>query len=715
MTPYLLSADTHCSPWSASGKTTVAKLFGRILNAVGARTSNTFVEVNAQQVLSAGEEAFGEMVQIMLNPKPSPEAVLEANANELRLLAVKQANNVKVKHEDHQRDEGGLQQRHDAAMKKLSDDANAAHDALCKKGRDLAKHQDKDQQKDLDRQGTERNDLRQKQNGEKSAEDRRMVTVQQELDQAQADLQQAQALASYNSPNTAAIAAAANRVRDKQTTMRSVQTQQAATKERHQDEQAGVREKHQSEDRRRQRNHDQQKEELKAEKDQLREKTDREKADMREAHRRESDALKKAQSRELNDLQKAYDLEKRAIEEQHKQAQPTPGEQKAWELLKKGLHGQAMGDHAGGVLFIDEAHMLDPKGNRIGAAILNYIMDAAERYRSTLTIILAGYRADIEKNLYGFNVGMPSRFMDVEFKDYDEHELRLIWEGMIDQYTSISWRMDSNAPKLPGGSMPGGGMCGAPAAQLSCPPLAEALSAKRTDFSKGEWDVSAWASLLSFEEVRDHHRIEVGGISYRPLICKWTVHPDALEVAVRRVARGKGRYGFGNGRDLRNAFESAASKARARANFDPRAPELQIEDVIGPPPERKTMPELDAALTQLDAMEGLHEVKAQIYTFVQVHADNYRREKSNEKLVELKKNRLFWGNPGTGKSTVAEIYGKVLKALGLLSNGEVILKTAGDFIGSVVGESQNEAADILQLAQGRVLVIDEASDSRPLD
>jgi len=292
VTPYLLSADTHCSPWSASGKTTVAKLFGRILNAVGARTSNTFVEVNAQQVLSAGEEAFGEMVQIMLNPKPSPEAVLEANKNELRLLADKQANNVKAKQEDHQKDEGGLQQRHDAAVKKLSDDANAALDALCKKGMDLAKHQEKDQQKDLDRQGTERNDLRQKQNREKSAEDQRMVTVQQELDQAQADLQQAQALASYNSPNTAAIAAAANRVRDKQTTMRSVQTQQAATKERHQDEQAGVREKHQSEDRRRQRNHDQQKEELKAEKDQLREKTDREKADMREAHRRESDALK---------------------------------------------------------------------------------------------------------------------------------------------------------------------------------------------------------------------------------------------------------------------------------------------------------------------------------------------------------------------------------------------------------------------------------------
>ena len=595
----------------------------------------------------------------MLNPKPSPEAVLKANANELRLLAVKQADEAKEQQLHHQKDEDGLQQRHDAAVKKLSDDANAAHDALRKKGADLAKRQGEDEQKDHDRQRREWNDLREQQRRKKSAEDQRMVTVQQELAQ---------------------------------------------------DEQARMREEHQIEDRKRQLNHGQQKEELKAEKDQLREKTAGEKADMGQAHKRESDALKKMQSRERNDLQKANDLEKRAIEEQHKQAQPTPGEQKAWKLLKKALRGQAMGDHAGGVLFIDEAHMLDPKGNKIGAAVFNIIMDAAERYRSTLTIILAGYRADIEKNLYGFNVGMPSRFMDVEFKDYDEHELRLIWEGMIDQYTSISWRMDSDASKLPDG-----GMCGAPDAQLSCPPLAEALSANRKDFSKGEWDVSAWASHLSFEVVRDHHRIDVGGISYRPVICKWTVHPDVLEVAVRRVARGKGRYGFGNGRDLRNAFESAASRARARANFDPRAPELQIEDVIGPPPDRKTMPELDAALSQLDAMEGLHEVKAQIYTFVQVHADNYRREKSNEKLLELKKNRLFWGNPGTGKSTVAEIYGKVLNALGLLSNGEVILKTAGDFIGSVVGESQNKTASILQLAQGKVLVIDEASDSQPQD
>lgn len=65
------------------------------------------------------------------------------------------------------------------------------------------------------------------------------------------------------------------------------------------------------------------------------------------------------------------------------------------------------------------------------------------------------------------------------------------------------------------------------------------------------------------------------------------------------------------------------------------------------------------------------------------------------------------GNPGTGKTTCAEIYGCILKALRLLSDGEVVLKTASDFIGSAVGESETKTAAIINLCQGKVLVIDE--------
>jgi len=71
-------------------------------------------------------------------------------------------------------------------------------------------------------------------------------------------------------------------------------------------------------------------------------------------------------------------------------------------------------------------------------------------------------------------------------------------------------------------------------------------------------------------------------------------------------------------------------------------------------------------------------------------------------------NRLFLGSPGTGKTTCAKIYGKILKALGYLSNGEVISKTASDFIGNVVGDSHTKTSQILNLSKGKVLIIDEA-------
>ena len=54
----------------------------------------------------------------------------------------------------------------------------------------------------------------------------------------------------------------------------------------------------------------------------------------------------------------------------------------------------------------------------------------------------------------------------------------------------------------------------------------------------------------------------------------------------------------------------------------------------------------------------------------------------------LSLNRLFLGNPGTGKTSCARLYGSILGQLGLLSKGDVILKNASDFIGSVLGASE---------------------------
>jgi hypothetical protein len=54
------------------------------------------------------------------------------------------------------------------------------------------------------------------------------------------------------------------------------------------------------------------------------------------------------------------------------------------------------------------------------------------------------------------------------------------------------------------------------------------------------------------------------------------------------------------------------------------------------------------------------------------------------------------------------LYGKLLKALNFLSIGDIVKKTASDFIGQHVGESSTKTSSIISLSKGKVLLIDEA-------
>lgn len=61
-----------------------------------------------------------------------------------------------------------------------------------------------------------------------------------------------------------------------------------------------------------------------------------------------------------------------------------------------------------------------------------------------------------------------------------------------------------------------------------------------------------------------------------------------------------------------------------------------------------------------------------------------------------------------GKTTVAKLFAGILTDLGLLSKGEVVLKTASDFVGVHLGDSESKTRAILKASEGCVLVIDEA-------
>ena len=144
------------------------------------------------------------------------------------------------------------------------------------------------------------------------------------------------------------------------------------------------------------------------------------------------------------------------------------------------------------------------------------------------------------------------------------------------------------------------------------------------------------------------------------------------------------------------------------ANENVKMQTICMLDVLGKIPDRNTISELDDALIELERLEGLTEVKKSVYTIVDLAATNYKRELRGVEPLDMSLNRLFLGNPGTGKTTVAKIYAKVLKSLNLLSKGGVEYKTASDFVGQAMGDSQSKTRTILELSKGKVLVIDEA-------
>ncbi|KAK3990815.1 putative AAA family ATPase [Cladorrhinum sp. PSN332] len=180
----------------------------------------------------------------------------------------------------------------------------------------------------------------------------------------------------------------------------------------------------------------------------------------------------------------------------------------------------------------------------------------------------------------------------------------------------------------------------------------------------------------------------------------------------RRIGRGRGKEGFGNARSVENTLDiisrRQADRLRRERNKGGKPNDLLFtkEDLIGPEPaEALTKSE---AWKKLQGMIGLRAVKEGVRSLVDSIQQNYYRELEEKPPIEYSLNKVFLGNPGTGKTTVAKLYGQILVELGLLSKGEVVVKNPSDFVGGALGQSEQQTKGILAAAVGKVLVIDEA-------
>ena len=115
------------------------------------------------------------------------------------------------------------------------------------------------------------------------------------------------------------------------------------------------------------------------------------------------------------------------------------------------------------------------------------------------------------------------------------------------------------------------------------------------------------------------------------------------------------------------------------------------------------------ALEELQAMVGLAEIKRNIRALSgQMKFFQERRLLGLRTTTGATYHAILTGNPGTGKTTVAKLLGKIYHALGLLSKGDVVCVDRRRIIGRYIGETEENMKLILKEAQGNVLFIDEA-------
>lgn len=184
-------------------------------------------------------------------------------------------------------------------------------------------------------------------------------------------------------------------------------------------------------------------------------------------------------------------------------------------------------------------------------------------------------------------------------------------------------------------------------------------------------------------------------------------------IVARRLGRGRGKEGFGNARAVENSLAEVYRRQAKRLREGRRRQASGLDDMlltksdlIGPRPS--TALAESEAWKSLQSLIGLDAVKESVKVLVDTLETNYDRELAEEPIIEFNLNRIFLGNPGTGKTIIAKLYGQLLSEMGILSNGEVVVKNPSDFVGDVLGASENLTKAILASTVGKVLVIDEA-------
>ena len=113
---------------------------------------------------------------------------------------------------------------------------------------------------------------------------------------------------------------------------------------------------------------------------------------------------------------------------------------------------------------------------------------------------------------------------------------------------------------------------------------------------------------------------------------------------------------------------------------------------------------------ELDRLVGCTDIKRRMDELIALTSYNKMMHElfPDGKQHEVSLHSVFLGRPGTGKTTVCKIFGSLLRQAGVLSKGHVVVCDRGTFIGTLWGDEERAMRQVLDMASGGVLMIDEA-------